>query len=83
MFIHVKIVTLFLYYCVIIYSFRSKIAPLVFFQAHPWVTKHGAEPLPPEDDNCSLIEVTEEEVENSVKHIPSLTTVVSFFINEH
>uniref|UniRef100_A0A3Q2QJ45 calcium/calmodulin-dependent protein kinase n=1 Tax=Fundulus heteroclitus TaxID=8078 RepID=A0A3Q2QJ45_FUNHE len=45
-------------------------------KAHPWVTKHGAEPLPPEDDSCSLIEVTEEEVENSVKHIPSLTTVI-------
>lgn len=47
-------------------------------QVHPWVTRHGAEPLPPEDDNCCvLIEVTEEEVENSVKHIPSLATVVS------
>lgn len=46
-------------------------------KTHPWVTKHGAEPLPPEDDNCcSLIEVTEEEVENSVKHIPSLATVI-------
>ncbi|KAK7895632.1 hypothetical protein WMY93_020957 [Mugilogobius chulae] len=44
---------------------------------HPWVTRHGAEPLPPEDDNCCmLIEVTEEEVENSVKHIPSLATVI-------
>lgn len=50
-------------------------------QAHPWVTKQGAEPLPPEDDNCSmLIEVTEEEVENSVKHIPSLATVVGFSV---
>lgn len=47
---------------------------------HLWVTRHGAEPLPPEDDNCCvLIEVTEEEVENSVKHIPSLATVVSVF----
>uniref|UniRef100_A0A3B3V087 non-specific serine/threonine protein kinase n=1 Tax=Poecilia latipinna TaxID=48699 RepID=A0A3B3V087_9TELE len=46
-------------------------------KAHPWVTKNGAEPLPPEDDNCCLlIEVTEEEVENSVKHIPSLATVI-------
>ncbi|XP_074546972.1 calcium/calmodulin-dependent protein kinase kinase 2 isoform X1 [Halichoeres trimaculatus] len=46
-------------------------------KVHPWVTKHGAEPLPPEDDNCCmLIEVTEEEVENSVKHIPSLATVI-------
>lgn len=44
---------------------------------HPWVTKNGAELLPTEDENCTLIEVTEEEVENSVKHIPSLATVVS------
>ncbi|KAM4053359.1 calcium/calmodulin-dependent protein kinase kinase 2 isoform 1-T2 [Anomaloglossus baeobatrachus] len=43
---------------------------------HPWVTKDGAEPLPSEDENCTLIEVTEEEVENSVKHIPSLATVI-------
>ncbi|XP_040272046.1 calcium/calmodulin-dependent protein kinase kinase 2 isoform X1 [Bufo bufo] len=43
---------------------------------HPWVTKNGAEPLPSEDENCTLIEVTEEEVENSVKHIPSLATVI-------
>lgn len=33
--------------------------------------------LPTEDENCTLVEVTEEEVENSVKHIPSLATVVS------
>uniref|UniRef100_A0A3B3T388 calcium/calmodulin-dependent protein kinase n=1 Tax=Paramormyrops kingsleyae TaxID=1676925 RepID=A0A3B3T388_9TELE len=45
-------------------------------KVHPWVTRHGAEPLPSEDDNCTLIEVTEEEVENSVKHIPSLATVI-------
>lgn len=44
---------------------------------HPWVTKNGAELLPTEDENCTLVEVTEEEVENSVKHIPSLATVVS------
>nr|XP_014339622.1 PREDICTED: calcium/calmodulin-dependent protein kinase kinase 2 [Latimeria chalumnae] len=43
---------------------------------HQWVTRHGAEPLPTEDENCTLIEVTEEEVENSVKHIPSLATVI-------
>lgn len=53
-------------------------------QVHPWVTRHGAEPLPPEDDNCcSLIEVTEEEVENSVKHIPSLATVVRTHTHTH
>lgn len=45
------------------------------------MTRYGAEPLPLEDDNCcALIEVTEEEVENSVKHIPSLATVVSHMI---
>uniref|UniRef100_A0A8D2N716 calcium/calmodulin-dependent protein kinase n=1 Tax=Zonotrichia albicollis TaxID=44394 RepID=A0A8D2N716_ZONAL len=43
---------------------------------HPWVTKNGAELLPTEDENCTLVEVTEEEVENSVKHIPSLATVI-------
>ncbi|XP_070619324.1 calcium/calmodulin-dependent protein kinase kinase 2 isoform X2 [Erythrolamprus reginae] len=43
---------------------------------HPWVTKNNTEPLPTEDENCTLVEVTEEEVENSVKHIPSLATVI-------
>ncbi|XP_041058683.1 calcium/calmodulin-dependent protein kinase kinase 2-like isoform X1 [Carcharodon carcharias] len=43
---------------------------------HSWVTRHGAEALPTEDENCILVEVTEEEVENSVKHIPSLATVI-------
>ncbi|XP_030210245.1 calcium/calmodulin-dependent protein kinase kinase 2 [Gadus morhua] len=46
-------------------------------KVHPWVTRQGAEPLPLDDDHCCLlIEVTEEEVENSVKHIPSLATVI-------
>ncbi|XP_028680524.1 calcium/calmodulin-dependent protein kinase kinase 2-like isoform X1 [Erpetoichthys calabaricus] len=45
-------------------------------KVHPWVTKHGTDILPSEDENCILIEVTEEEVENSVKHIPSLATVI-------
>ncbi|KAG7272872.1 hypothetical protein CRUP_029312, partial [Coryphaenoides rupestris] len=41
-------------------------------KVHPWVTMHGTEPLPLEDENCCMIiEVTEEEVENSVKHIPA------------
>ncbi|XP_025893273.1 calcium/calmodulin-dependent protein kinase kinase 2 [Nothoprocta perdicaria] len=43
---------------------------------HPWATKNGVELLPTEDENCTLVEVTEEEVENSVKHIPSLATVI-------
>ncbi|EHB13088.1 Calcium/calmodulin-dependent protein kinase kinase 2 [Heterocephalus glaber] len=31
---------------------------------HPWVTRHGAKPLPSEDENCTLVKVTKEEVEN-------------------
>lgn len=45
-------------------------------QLHPWVTKSGEEPLPSEEEHCSVVEVTEEEVKNSVKLIPSWTTVV-------
>jgi [calcium/calmodulin-dependent protein kinase] kinase len=40
------------------------------------VTKHGEEPLPSEEEHCSVVEVTEEEVKNSVRLIPSWTTVV-------
>lgn len=29
-----------------------------------------------EEEHCTIVEVTEEEVKNSVKLIPSLTTVV-------
>lgn len=59
---------------------KEEIAPdrlCYSLKLHPWVTKNGAELLPTEDENCTLVEVTEEEVENSVKHIPSLATVVS------
>uniref|UniRef100_A0A8C5VKL3 calcium/calmodulin-dependent protein kinase n=1 Tax=Microcebus murinus TaxID=30608 RepID=A0A8C5VKL3_MICMU len=43
---------------------------------HPWVTKNGEEPLPSEEEHCSVVEVTEEEVKNSVRLIPSWTTVI-------
>ncbi|GAB1602603.1 calcium/calmodulin-dependent protein kinase kinase 1-like, partial, partial [Argonauta hians] len=42
---------------------------------HPWVTKAGTEPLPTQEQNCVLITVTEEEVENVVKHVPRLETL--------
>ncbi|XP_072325249.1 calcium/calmodulin-dependent protein kinase kinase 1 isoform X2 [Scyliorhinus torazame] len=42
----------------------------------PWVTKNGADPLPLEEEHCSVVEVTEEEVMNSVKLISSLSTVI-------
>jgi len=43
---------------------------------HPWLTKGGEEPLPLEEEHCTVVEVTEEEVKNSVKTIPSLPAVV-------
>ncbi|XP_053223878.1 calcium/calmodulin-dependent protein kinase kinase 1 [Podarcis raffonei] len=43
---------------------------------HPWVTKFGEDPLPLEEEHCTIVEVTEEEVKNSVKTIPSLPAVI-------
>ncbi|XP_031813183.1 calcium/calmodulin-dependent protein kinase kinase 1 [Sarcophilus harrisii] len=45
-------------------------------KVHPWVTKNGACPLPSEEEHCSMVEVTEEEVKNSVKLVPRLPTVI-------
>ncbi|XP_028429582.1 calcium/calmodulin-dependent protein kinase kinase 1b [Perca flavescens] len=43
---------------------------------HVWVTENGSNPLPLEEEHCTAVEVTEEEVQNSVKLIPSLSTVI-------
>ncbi|KPP67607.1 hypothetical protein Z043_113787 [Scleropages formosus] len=43
---------------------------------HPWVTQNGSCPLPLEEEHCTVVEVTEEEVQNSVKFVPSLSAVV-------
>ncbi|XP_035288923.1 calcium/calmodulin-dependent protein kinase kinase 1 isoform X1 [Anguilla anguilla] len=43
---------------------------------HPWVTQNGADPLPLEEEHCTVVEVTEEEVQNSVKFVPSLSAVI-------
>uniref|UniRef100_A0A8C3UG22 Calcium/calmodulin dependent protein kinase kinase 1 n=1 Tax=Catharus ustulatus TaxID=91951 RepID=A0A8C3UG22_CATUS len=45
-------------------------------KVHPWLSRGGAEPLPLEEEHCSVVEVTEEEVQNSVKTIPSLPAVI-------
>lgn len=50
------------------------------WQLHRWVTENGAYPLPLEEEHCTVIEVTEEEIKNSVKLIPSLSAVVSQLI---
>ncbi|KAM6970451.1 calcium/calmodulin-dependent protein kinase kinase 1 [Aplochiton taeniatus] len=41
-----------------------------------WVTQEGCDPLPLEEEHCTVVEVTEEEVKNSVKFIPSLSAVI-------
>lgn len=49
----------------------------MWLQLDPWVTEHGSNPLPLEEEHCTAMEVTEEEVQNSVRLITSLSTVVS------
>ncbi|XP_062417205.1 calcium/calmodulin-dependent protein kinase kinase 1b [Pungitius pungitius] len=43
---------------------------------HAWVTENGSNPLPLEEEHCTAVEVTEEEVQNSVTLIPSLSAVI-------
>ncbi|KAK3527635.1 hypothetical protein QTP86_030466 [Hemibagrus guttatus] len=42
----------------------------------PWVTQDGTDALPLEEEHCTVVEVTEEEIQNSVKFVPSLSAVV-------
>ncbi|KAM9782340.1 calcium/calmodulin-dependent protein kinase kinase 1 isoform X1 [Syngnathus typhle] len=41
-----------------------------------WVTQGGSDPLPLEEEHCSVVEVTEEDIKNSVKFVPSLSAVI-------
>jgi len=43
---------------------------------HDWVTCYGVYPMLQEEENCQLIEVTEHEVQNSVRSIPKLDTLI-------
>lgn len=45
-------------------------------KVHPWVTENGANPLPLEEEHCTALDLTDEEVKNSIKLIPSLSTVI-------
>ncbi|KAF3692598.1 Calcium/calmodulin-dependent protein kinase kinase 1 [Channa argus] len=55
---------------------------LTEIKLHSWVTENGLNPLPLEEEHCTAVEVTEEEVQNSVKLIPSLSTVWFFGLIE-
>ena len=48
----------------------------LLIQEHPWVTHGGKHPLPCTADNCTDIEVTEDDIQNSVKSIPKIKTLV-------
>ncbi|KAK5929568.1 hypothetical protein CgunFtcFv8_010791 [Champsocephalus gunnari] len=41
-----------------------------------WVTENGSDPLPLEEEHCTAVEVTEEEVQQGVTLIPKLSTVI-------
>ena len=43
---------------------------------HAWVTGYGVYPMLEETENCTLIEVTEDDVENSVQHINNLDSLI-------
>ncbi|EFA12336.2 Ovarian-specific serine/threonine-protein kinase Lok-like Protein [Tribolium castaneum] len=54
----------------------SKRITLPEIKEHPWVTKDGQCPLPTEEENCHLVEVTEEEVAKVITSIPKLDTLI-------
>ncbi|KAF7633968.1 Protein kinase domain-containing protein [Meloidogyne graminicola] len=43
---------------------------------HPWVTKNGKILMPTEEENCTLVTVTQEEVNQAVRIIPHLGTLI-------
>lgn len=55
----------------------SQLCNLFWLQEHAWVTEGGRFKLPSTEEHCSVIEVTEEEVRNSIKIISKLSSLVS------
>ena len=45
-------------------------------KVHTWVTRGGTVPMSSEQENCHLVTVTEEEIENCVRVIPRLDTLI-------
>jgi len=43
---------------------------------HDWVTKNGTNPMPGEQENCHLVTVTQEEIDNSVRVFFRLDTLI-------
>lgn len=49
---------------------------LAEIKEHPWITKNGQFLLPSEEDNCQLVEITEEDLDKVVTSIPKLDTLI-------
>ncbi|PSN44179.1 hypothetical protein C0J52_18390, partial [Blattella germanica] len=47
-----------------------------FRDRHAWVTAGGVSPLPSEEENCELVEVTDEEIQQVIQSIPKLDTLI-------
>ncbi|XP_040154584.1 calcium/calmodulin-dependent protein kinase kinase 1 isoform X1 [Anopheles arabiensis] len=43
---------------------------------HPWMTKHGTVRLPSEEENCRLVQISDEDMSSVVKSIPKLDTLI-------
>lgn len=49
---------------------------LAELKEHPWVTCNGQYALPSEEVNCELVTLTDEDMENVVKHVPKIETLI-------
>ncbi|KAM3723220.1 Calcium/calmodulin-dependent protein kinase kinase [Dirofilaria immitis] len=49
---------------------------LIEIKDHEWITQNGCYPMPSEAENCELITVTNEEIQNCVRIIPHLDTLI-------
>lgn len=67
---------IFIQYVKLIKIFFSQTQNTYTFQEHEWVTAGGKEPLPSEQENCRLVEVTDEDMARVVTSIPNLSTLI-------
>lgn len=43
---------------------------------HPWITQHGEEPLMSQEENCVLVEVSQDEIDSCIKRLPKIETLI-------
>ena len=54
----------------------AKRITLAEIKLHDWVTGHSLYPLASEEENCELIEVTDVEVDDCIRSVPKLDTLI-------